>query len=119
MRFGEAIGTGQKGGEEEKRKLTGMGRWQIWRVMRQARIKIAAETGEAVYHCMSRSVNGEWLFDDRAKEILRRQFWQVADYCGVEILTYTILSNHFHLLVRVPQKTPVSDAELVRRYEGS
>ena len=87
--------------------------------MRQARIKIAAETGEAVYHCMSRSVNGEWLFDDRAKEILRRQFWQVADYCGVEILTYTILSNHFHLLVRVPQKTPVSDAELVRRYEGS
>ena len=85
--------------------------------MRQARIKMAAETGEAVYHCMSRTVNGERLFDDRAKEILRRQFWQVADYCGVEILTYAILSNHFHLLVRVPQKTPVSDAELVRRYE--
>ena len=78
---------------------------------------MAAETGEAVYHCMSRTVNGEWLFDDQAKEILRRQFWQVADYCGVEILTYAILSNHFHLLVRVPQKTPVSDAELVRRYE--
>jgi len=85
--------------------------------MRQARIKIEAEVGEAVYHCMSRSVNGERLFDDQAKEILRRQFWQVADYCGVEVLTYAILSNHFHVLVQVPQKTPVSDAELLRRHE--
>jgi hypothetical protein len=85
--------------------------------MRQARIKIAAEVGAAVYHCMSRSVNGERLFDDPAKEVLRRQFWQVADYCGIKILTYAILSNHFHLLVQVPQKTLVSDAELLRRYE--
>ena len=85
--------------------------------MRQARIKIAAEAGEAVYHCMSRSVNGERLFDDQAKEILRRQFWQVAEYCGVDILTYAVLSNHFHVLVKVPQKAPVSDAELLRRYE--
>jgi REP element-mobilizing transposase RayT len=85
--------------------------------MRQARIKIAAEAGEAVYHCMSRSVNGERLFDDQAKEILRRQFWQVAEYCGVAILTYAVLSNHFHLLVKVPQKAPVSDAEILRRYE--
>jgi REP element-mobilizing transposase RayT len=85
--------------------------------MRQARIKIAAEAGEAVYHCMSRSVNGERLFEDQAKEILRRQFWQVAEYCGVEILTYVVLSNHFHVLVKVPQKAPVSDAELLRRYE--
>ena len=84
--------------------------------MRQPRIKIAAEEAEAVYHCMSRSVNGERLFDDVAKEVLRRQFWQVADYCGVRIVTYTIMSNHFHLLVRVPQKTFVPDAELLRRY---
>ena len=85
--------------------------------MRQARIKIPAEAGEGVYHCMSRSVNGERLFDDQAKEILRRQFWQVAEYCGVDILTYAVLSNHFHVLVKVPQKAPVSDAELLRRYE--
>ena len=84
--------------------------------MRTARIKVKAEEGEAVYHCMSKTVNGERLFDDKAKEILRRQFWLVAEFCGVQILTYAILSNHFHLLVRVPQKTPVADAELLRRY---
>jgi putative transposase len=84
--------------------------------MRQARIKLDSEREEGVYHCMSRTVNGEPLLDDVAKEVLRKQLWQVADYCGLEILTYTIMSNHFHVLVRVPQKAPVADAELIRRY---
>jgi len=86
--------------------------------VRQPRIKIPPVEGEAVYHCISRAVNGEWLFDEVAREVLRRQFWKVADYCGVQILTYSILSNHFHILVRVPQQQPVTDAELLRRYRG-
>jgi putative transposase len=61
-------------------------------------------------------VNGEWLFDAVDKESFRRQLWAVADYCGVEVLTWTILSNHFHVLVRVPQTQPVGDEELLRRY---
>lgn len=84
--------------------------------MRTARIKVAAADGEAVYHVMTRVVNGERVIDDAAKEVLRRQIWQVAQYCGVQILTYAILSNHFHVLVRVPQFTGISDEELVRRY---
>jgi hypothetical protein len=64
----------------------------------------------------SRAVAGDRLFDDQAKEVLWRQFWQVANYCGLEILTYVILANHFHVLVRVPEKTVVADAELLRRY---
>ncbi len=69
-----------------------------------------------MYHCMSRTVNGERLFDDPAKEVLRRQLWQLADFCGVQVVTYAILSNHFHVLVRVPKKIPIPDAELLRRY---
>jgi len=84
--------------------------------MRQARIKVDAEEGEAVYHCMTRTVNGERLLDDVAKEVLRRALWQIADYCGLEIITYAIMSNHFHVLVRVPQRISVADTELVRRY---
>jgi REP element-mobilizing transposase RayT len=82
--------------------------------MRSSRIKVHGE--DAVYHCISRSVNGERLFDEDAKEMLRRQMWQIADYCGVTILTFAIMENHFHMLVRVPQKAPVADAELLRRY---
>jgi hypothetical protein len=65
---------------------------------------------------MSRTVNLEWLFDDPAKEVFRKQLWQVAEFCGVKIITYNLLSNHFHVFVRVPKKAPVPDAELLRRY---
>jgi putative transposase len=84
--------------------------------MRQARIVVPAEEGPGVYHAITRTVNGERLFDDVAKEALRKQIRQIADYCGVEILTYAILSNHFHVLVCVPQKAEIPDTELLRRY---
>ncbi|MDQ8209627.1 transposase, partial [Coraliomargarita sp. SDUM461003] len=71
---------------------------------------------DAVYHCMSRVVNGERLFQDREKEMLRKMIWQVADFCGVEVLTYCVMSNHFHVLLRVPDGQRVDDAELMRRY---
>ena len=86
--------------------------------MRQPRIKLDPQDGEAVYHCMSRTVNGQRLFDDTAREVLRRQLWLVAEYCGVEILTYAVLRNHFHVLALVPhQSVPPNDGELLRRYE--
>lgn len=66
--------------------------------MRQRRIKLA---GPAIYHCISRVVGRDRLLDAEAREVLRKMLWRVADFCGVEVLTYCILSNHFHVLVRV------------------
>ena len=66
---------------------------------------------------MTRTVNGEMLFEDRDKEVLRKMIWQVADFCGVEVLTYCIMSNHFHVLVRVLDGAEVSNRELLRRYK--
>jgi REP element-mobilizing transposase RayT len=71
----------------------------------------------AVYHCISRTINGEKLFDDNAKEILRKQLHQAAEFSGVEIITYALMSNHFHVLVRIPEQGVVSDEELLRRYK--
>ena len=84
--------------------------------MRKKRLKITEEGVDAVYHCMTRTVNGEHLFGDRDKERLRRMLWQVADFSGVEILTYCLMNNHFHVLVFVPYQATVSDEELLRRY---
>lgn len=41
--------------------------------MRHARIKVAAMDGEAVYHVMTRTVNGEYLIDAVGKPSKRRQ----------------------------------------------
>ncbi len=65
---------------------------------------------------MTRTVNGERLFEDREKEVLRKMIWQVADFCGVQVLTYCVMANHFHVLLRVPEAGEVSDGELLRRY---
>ncbi|MGZ0656256.1 transposase [Coraliomargarita sp. W4R53] len=83
--------------------------------MRQRRIR-GGDGLDATYHCMTRAVNGEMLFKDRDKEVLRKMIWQIADFSGVEVLTYCIMSNHFHVLVRVPCAKAVSDRELLRRF---
>ena len=84
--------------------------------MRVRRIKVLKK--DAIYHCMTRCVNGEFLIgSDLCKEILRKGIWKAADFSGLEVLTYCVMSNHFHVLVKVPFVERVSDKELLRRYK--
>jgi len=87
--------------------------------MRMARIKAApggpAADGSSVFHCISRTVGGQRLLTDLCRERFVDLLLPLADFCGLQILTYCILSNHFHLLVRVPPASEVPDAELLRR----
>jgi len=75
--------------------------------MRQSRFKIEGE--RAVYHCMTKVVGGDFLLGDREKELLRKQLWKVSRFCGVEVLTYCLMSNHFHVLVRTPDESELDD----------
>lgn len=84
--------------------------------MRTARIKISADEASALYHCTTRAVHGRWLFGDLAKETIRKLARVIAEACGVQLLTYAIMDNHLHLLVRVPRNRPIADEELLRRY---
>jgi hypothetical protein len=84
--------------------------------MRRPRLKLDSGKEEAYYHCMSRVVGEEWLLDDMAKEVLRAQIWALAEYCGVELVTYVLMSNHYHVLVKVPERRVVGDAELLCLY---
>jgi REP element-mobilizing transposase RayT len=70
----------------------------------------------ALYHCVSRTTGGDFLFGAAEKDIMQRHLHQVAEFSGVEIVTYAVMSNHFHLLVRVPSQRDVTDGELLRRY---
>ncbi len=65
------------------------------------RFKINNSDNGSVYHCVSRTVNKEFLWNEETKEIFRKQLWKTAAFCGVEILAYCFMSNHFHILVRV------------------
>ena len=78
--------------------------------------RFKTESAEAVYHCISYLNNGIVL-DTGAREVLRQHLWRNAEFCGVQILTYVIMPDHFRVLVRVPAKTDVPDAELLRRHK--
>lgn len=72
----------------------------------------------ACYHCISRVVAGERLLGPEEKDVLRGVLERTADFCGIQVLAFALMDNHFHLLVHVPKgDTRVSDAELVRRCE--
>ena len=87
--------------------------------MRLARLKV--EDGEAVYHCMSRIVEKQFVFKTTGggspeAEMFVGLMRRLEAFCGVQVLTYCLMSNHFHVLVRVPSGRPdLSDEELVER----
>ena len=84
--------------------------------MRLPRIKL--EGRQSVLHLVSRVVGAERLLDDLCKEKLSEILWKMAGFCGLEVITYCVMSNHFHVLVRVPEPPQLSDAELINRLEA-
>ncbi|HOB97826.1 MAG TPA: transposase [Verrucomicrobiota bacterium] len=78
-----------------------------------ARIKVSGRG--AVYHCISRVVGGQMLLGPPERDKLQEMLWQQAAFSGIEIVTYCLMANHIHLLLRVPAKFMATDAELVER----
>ena len=88
--------------------------------MRQRRLKAPASFSVAHYHCMSRVVNRDFVFGPQEREQFVRLLREYERFCGVRVLTFCILSNHFHLLVEVPARPaqPLSADEVLARVEA-
>ena len=71
---------------------------------RRGRRILGGRGAAACYHVMSRTCGGDVFFDDEEKEGLRILLWKMCQFFGVELLTYCVMGNHFHALVRVPDK---------------
>lgn len=84
--------------------------------MRLPRIKLQGKT--TVYHCMSRIVGKEDLLDEQCKYKMEGLMKQLCQFCGIELVRYCVMGNHFHMLVRVPGEQNPSDEELIGRMEA-
>jgi REP element-mobilizing transposase RayT len=88
--------------------------------MRRARwiIKPKPEsTKPIIYHCISRVVNREFVFEKAEKEQLRMFMRMYEVFSGNRILSYCLMSNHIHLLLEIVPAPPegLTDEELLRR----
>ena len=84
--------------------------------MRQLRAKVSES---AFYHVTSRALERRYIFDEVAAETFRVFLRQVEAFTGVRVVTYCIMSNHFHLLLQVPARQTVTDSEMLGRLETS
>ena len=85
-------------------------------LMRKPRIKLVGTT--AVYHCIGRLIREVGKLGREDLEVLRKLLWKQARFCGVQILTYCLMGNHFHVLVRVPDRVILTDRELLEKLRG-
>ena len=70
------------------------------------------DSSAGVWHCYSRIIDRTYLLDNPAKDFFLTTLRAYEDLLGVEVLTFCLMSNHFHLLVRVPHRPEGLDVPL-------
>src|SRR3984893_17938273 len=88
--------------------------------MRFPRVKVE---GQSFYHCISRVVEGRFIFGTSEGGAVAAEFFValmrgLEAFTGIRVLEYVLMSNHFHLLCEVPVPRPLSQSEMLERIEA-
>ncbi|MBN9692724.1 MAG: transposase [Verrucomicrobia bacterium] len=91
-----------------------------WWDMRVPRIQQIPGHGTHFFHCMSRVVDRRHCFEQEEKEQFVKLLWEYATFCGIRVLNYCVMSNHFHLELEVPPRPsqPLSAEAFLKRLAG-
>jgi len=77
----------------------------------------------ACYHITSRVVHRQFLFQDEEKEQFRVLMRMYERFSGCRVLSYCVMTNHFHLLLEIPPppidgEFGLTEEELIHRLGG-
>ena len=83
---------------------------------RPPRIQVSS-SASLFHHCVSRVVDRNFVFGIHERDVFRKVLRQVESFSGVRVVTWTILSNHFHVLLEVVPAPAVelTDDEILER----
>lgn len=77
------------------------------------------------YHAVSRVVDRNFVFGPVEKEVFRSMIRRLEAFLEVRVLTYCLMSNHFHLLLEVPDPETIAPltadslrSKLAELYQG-
>ena len=76
-----------------------------------------SRTKPAIYHCISRVVDRRFVMEADEREHFRMLMRMCEKFTGCRVLSYCLMSNHFHLLLEVPPMPEggITNGELFRR----
>jgi REP element-mobilizing transposase RayT len=80
--------------------------------MRSSRAKVE---GHAYYHVTNRILERRYILQDGVAEQFRLLMRKVEAFTGVRVVTYCLMTNHVHLLLEVPNRSALTDKELLAR----
>ena len=70
---------------------------------------------EGVYHVVSRVVERRMAFGDEEKRHFVKLMKAYAEFSGIQVVAWCVMSNHFHMLVAVPEQRDLSEATVLKR----
>ena len=76
-----------------------------------------SEVKPSIYHITSRVVDRRFVFGDEERGKFRMFMRMMENFSGCRVLSYCVMSNHFHILLEVPPMPQggLGDAELLKR----
>ena len=83
---------------------------------RLARIKFS-DPEEGYYHITSRTVLKSFLLDKGEKEYFLKLLKVLSQVYFVRVVTFAIMSNHFHVIIQMIPAHKISQEDLKRRFE--
>ena len=82
--------------------------------MRRARM-LVPEGVEGVYHVVSRVVDRRMAFGDEERRHFVKLMKMYAGFSGIQVVSWCVMSNHFHMLVAVPEQGELTEATVLKR----
>ena len=69
-----------------------------------------------VHHIGSRIAHKVYFLEEGERNDFIAMTRRVADFCGIQLIGWCIMANHFHLLVYLPVPAKLDEQEILRRY---
>jgi len=71
---------------------------------------------DGYYHIISRTVLKSFLLDDEARDTFLGILQMLARVYFVKVVTFSLMNNHFHLILRMLPSAEIDDRELEERF---
>lgn len=71
---------------------------------------------ETYHHLMSRIAHKVYFLTEEVRNDFIEMIRRAADFCGIELVAWCIMTNHFHLLAYLPTQKEIDEEETLRRY---